>query len=69
MFSKRDFFTSFMTPFAKRSYGPDLFRKGFPALDVEPRVKVIEIWKFDLTSRLLSTRLGTTRGNLGIVGY
>lgn len=69
VFSRRHVFTPLMAPFADRSHEPYWFKREFPALNAEYQTKVFEIWSSFLTPKLLSTRLRTTKDNLGIIGY
>lgn len=62
-------FTPFTTFFVNQNHWSDWFMREFPAFVVEHQVEVVEILRAFITPKMLSTRLGTTKDSIGLVGY
>lgn len=75
MFSRRFFcvmrhyhFNATMTPFAKRTHGPEWFISEFPATD-EHEAESKKLWETFLSPRPLSTCLGSSKEVVKFLNY
>jgi hypothetical protein len=57
------------TPFAKRTVGPIWFTRPFPAVNPKDEEDTNNVWFMFLNPTILSSRQGTHRRHLGLVGY